>query len=184
MAITQRQRQLNNAVPNRMTREALENMAANEFTDNSTGTASTTIAAGVGVTTVALAIQLAAMTTSAADLVTSYTPGYAFKVLAVDFVTTTLGAGAGASQVLNLEIGATNVTGGVVTITLSSTDTLGKITAGTAVTAANTGTASDTISVEVAASGTVFTGGAGLLLLRIQNMDTANAFASLAAEIT
>lgn len=150
------------------------------ITDSGTGTAADTLAAGVGVMTVAIAIQLAAMTTSAADLITNYTPGFKFKLLSADFVTTTLGAGAGATQTLNLEIGTTNVTGGVVNPTLASTDTLGEITAGTAITGANTGSAADTISVEVAAGGTVFTGGAGLLLIKIQNMDTADAFATLA----
>lgn len=150
------------------------------FTDNSTGTVGDTVAAGVGVTTVAIPIQLAAMTTSAADLITNYTPGYRFKVLAVDFATTTLGAGAGATQTLNLEIGTTNLTGGVVNVTLASTDTLGEMTAGTAVTAANVGSAADTISVEVAAGGTVFTAGAGVLLVKLQNMDVADFAASMA----
>jgi len=151
------------------------------LTDSTTGTAGTALAAGVGVTTVAIPIQLASMTTSAADLITNYTPGYKFKVLSASFVTTTLGTGSGASQVLNLEIGSTNITGGVVTVTLASTDTLGEISAGTSVTAANTGSATDTLSVEVAASGTVFTAGAGVLLLQIQNMDSADAFATLRA---
>lgn len=120
-----------------------------------------TLASTAGITTLSIPITLASMTTSAADLVTAYTPGYKFKILAVHFATTTVSTGDAASQVLNVEIGTTNVTGGVVTATL----------AGTAVTAANTGTASDTISVEVAASGTVFTAGDGVLLIRIQNMD-------------
>lgn len=150
------------------------------ITDSGTGTATDTLAAGVGIMTVPIAIQLAAMTTAAADLITNYTPGFKFKLLSADFVTTTIGAGAGATQTLNLEIGATNVTGGVVNPTLASTDTLGEITAGTAITGANTGSATDTLSVEVAAGGTVFTGGAGLLLVKIQNMDTADAFATLA----
>lgn len=151
------------------------------LTDSSTGTAGTALAAGAGVTTVAIPIQLAAMTTSAADLITNYTPGYKFKILSVSFATTTLGTGSGASQVLNLEIGSTNVTGGAVTVTLAGTDTLGELTAGTSVTAANTGSATDTISLEVAASGTVFTAGAGVLLIKVQNMDTADAVASFRA---
>lgn len=142
------------------------------LTDSTGGAVSdATLAATAGIHTLSIPIQLAAMTTSAADLVTNFTPGFKFKILAVDFVTTTLGTGSGASQTLNLEIGTTNVTGGVVNPTLAGTDTLGELTAGTAVTAANTGSASDTISVEVAASGTAFTAGAGVLLVRIQNMD-------------
>jgi hypothetical protein len=158
-------------------------VAITELTDSTTGTASDTLAATAGIVTVAIPIQLAAMTTSAADLITNYTPGYAFELLSLEFVTTTLGTGASASQVLNLEIGTTNVTGGVLTLLLADTDTLGKKTAATAITAANTGTAASTISVEVAASGTVFTAGAGILLLKLRNMDTVNAVASLSAKV-
>jgi hypothetical protein len=165
------------------TQPALSAALPTAFTDNTTGTASNTLAAGVGVFTLAIPIQLAAMTTAAADLITDYVLGFAFKILGVSFSTTTIGAGAGATQSLNLEINSTNVTGGVVAVTLASTDTLGEISAGSAVTALNTGTATDTISVEVAAGGTIFTAGAGVLLIKIQNMDQANAVASLAEHI-
>jgi hypothetical protein len=154
-----------------------------QLTDSSTGTASNTLAATVGIQTVAIPIQLASMTTAAADLATNYVPGYAFELLSLEFVTTTLGTGASASQILNLEIGTTNVTGGVLTIALADTDVLGEKKAATAITAANTGTAADTISVEVAAGGTVFTAGAGFLLLKLRNMDTVNALASLSAKV-
>ena len=148
------------------------------ITDSTTGTAGTTAAAGTALRTITFPVQLDSLTTSAADLMTAYVPGYKFKVLAVDFVTTTLGAGSGASQTLSLTIGSTAVTGGVVNPTLTSTNTLGKMTSGTAVTAANTGTAADTLSVKVAASGTVFTGGRGILLVKLANMDEADAHAS------
>ncbi len=153
------------------------------LTDSTTGTAGDTLAATAGVNTIAIPIQLAAMTTSAADLITNYVPGYAFELLSAEFVTTTIGAGASASQVLNFEIGTTNVTGGVLTLLLADTNTLGKKTAATAITAANAGTAADTISLEVAATGTVFTAGAGVLLLKLRNMDTVNAIASNAAKV-
>ncbi len=158
-------------------------VAITELTDSTTGTASDTLAATVGVVTVAIPLQLASMTTAAADLITNYTPGYAFELLSLEFVTTTLGTGASASQVLNLEIGTTNVTGGVLTLLLADTDTLGKKKAATAITAANVGTAADTISLEVAASGTVFTAGAGFALLKLRNMDTVNSVASLSAKV-
>lgn len=165
------------------TQPALAVALPTALTDNTTGTASDTLAVGTGCETISFPIQLDAMTTAAADLLTNYVVGYGFKILSVSFVTTTIGAGAGGSQVLNLEIGTTNVTGGVTTITLAGTDTLGELTAGTAVTAANVGTPTDTLSVEVAAGGTVFTAGAGILLVKIQNLDTANAVASLADHI-
>lgn len=154
--------------------------AQSALTNSTTGTAGATLAAGAGVVTISIPIQLAAMTTSAAELISAYTPGYKFKILSATFTTTTIGAGSGASQVVGLKIGSTAVTGGAATLTLSGTNTLGKLTAATAITADNTGTSSDTITVTVAGSGTVFTGGAGILLLKVQNMDTADAVASLA----
>lgn len=124
---------------------------------------------GPGIFTLPIPIQLEAMTTSAADLITAWTPGFKGKILSADFFTTKLGTGAGATQTLNLAINSTALTGGVVNPTLASTDTLGKKTAGTAITGANEFTETDTVSLKVAASGTVFTAGAGVLLVRIQN---------------
>lgn len=148
------------------------NAAQTALTDSTGGSvADATLASTAGISILTIPIQLASMTTSAADLVTEILPGYKFKILAADFVTTTLGTGSGASQTINLEIGTTNVTGGVVNPTLTSTNTLGKVTSGTAVTAANTGSATDVLSIEVAASGTIFTAGSGVLIVRIQNMD-------------
>jgi hypothetical protein len=151
------------------------------LTDSTGGTASTTLAATTGITTITIPLTSLAtgLSTSAIDLLTNYTPGYAFKILKVDWVTTVAGTGSSASQVFNLEIGTTNLTGGVVTATLASTATIGSITAGTAVTANNTGTASDNFSIEMAAGGTVFTAGAGYFVIEIQNLDTVNTAASI-----
>src|SRR6218665_3089619 len=82
------------------------------ITDSSGGPGSDAVAATVGIVTVPIHLNLVALTTSAADLITAYTPGYAFELLSVEFVTTTLGTGTSASQVLNFEIGTTNTTGG------------------------------------------------------------------------
>lgn len=155
----------------------------NALTDNTTGTASDTLAAGVGVTTLMFAVDLTTLTTLARELLTDYVLGYAFKILAVDFVVTEEGTGAGATQTINLEINSTNVTGGVINPTLANTATAGALVAGTAVTAANTGNAAATLSIEVAAGGTIFTAGQGIILVKVQNMDTANAFASLADHV-
>lgn len=153
------------------------------ITDSSGGAAGSTVAAGVGKRTLTIPLSSLAtgLSTSAIDLLTNYTVGYKFKLLSFDFVTTIAGTGAGASQTFNLEIGTTNVTGGSLNVTLSSTDTIGKITSGTAITAANTGTSSDTLSIEMAASGTVFTAGAGYFVIGIQNMDEADAWATMLA---
>ncbi len=154
------------------------------LSDNSTGVASNTIAAGVGV--VSITIPLSSLATGivagAMDIVTTYTPGYAFKILDLAWVTTVAGTGAGATQAFNLAISGTNVTGGVVTVTLANTATVGVVVASaSSVSALNTGTATSTISLKKAA-GTVFTAGAGFFLLKIQNSDTSNAFASIAAD--
>lgn len=152
------------------------------ITDSTTGTAGTTLAATVGVQTIPIPLTslVTGIGTGAMDLLTTYTPGFKFKLLAVDWVTTLAGTGSGATQAFNLKIGSTATTGGVCTVTLASTATVGAITAGTAISALNTGSSADTISLVKAGSGTVFTAGAGYFVIRIQNMDTADAFASLA----
>lgn len=159
------------------------------LTDSSGGTASATIAATVGVYTLPIVLPpLVSFGTSAIDLVTDIVLGHAFKVLSWQAITTVAGTGSGASQVLNLAIGA--VAGAAVdvgtvpstlTLTEASTSDVGERTAGTTVTGANTGTAAQALTVELAASGTEFTAGAATLYVVIQNMDTANAFASLVA---
>lgn len=130
----------------------------------------TTFGTGPGVYTVTIPLALASMTTAAADLVTGWIPGHRGLIKKVQFVTTTLGTGTSASQVINLEIGSTDVTGGVLTLLLADTTPLGKIKDATAITALNEFSATDTISVEVAASGTVFTAGSGALIIQIQNL--------------
>lgn len=118
---------------------------------------------------VSIPIELAAVT-AAGDVVTTYTPGFAGVIEKVDFVTTNPATTADKLATLNLEIGTTDVTGGVVSLTSATggaTLTLGKVTAGTAVTANNVFDAEDTISVE-ASSVTAFSEGAGVLLIVIK----------------
>ena len=153
------------------------------ITDSSTGTALSAVAAGVGrynrahpVTSLATGLGV-----SAIDLLTAWTPGFKFKIVTFDFVTTVAGTGAAASQVFNLTIGATPLTGGVLTLTLASQSTIGAVTNGTAITALNTGSSAATISIKMAASGTVFTAGAGYFVMGMQNMDDADAFATILA---
>ncbi len=110
------------------------------------------------------------LSTAAIDLLTSYTPGFPFKIVGFTFTTTVAGTGTSASQTFNLEIGTTNVTGGSLVLTLASQATIGTITSATAITALNVGTATDSISIEMAASGTVFTAGAGYFTITLQNL--------------
>lgn len=153
--------------------------APTALTDNTTGAASATLAAGDGINTVSFPITLASIT-GAMDVVTNYTPGYKFKLLSASFavaVPVTTGA---KLATLNLEIGTTNVTGGEIALTSANCTPLGALVAGAAITAANTGSSADAISIEASAV-TAFVEGSGYVLLRIQNMDTADATASLAA---
>lgn len=146
------------------------------MTNNSGGTASSTIAAGVGVGHWAFYLNLSTLTD--ADQITNWTPGFKGKVLGLDFITHIPVTTAAKLSTLNLEIGTTNLTGGTVALTSATCTPRGAIVAGAAVTAANSFTATDTLSVE-ASSTTAFVEGSGWLVIRYQNMDTADAITSL-----
>ena len=153
------------------------------ITDNTTGSAATTWAAGVGVTTLTFPHTMDA-TANAIDAITAYTPGYKFKILDWSFVTDVPGVGAGAARTYNMEIGTTDVgtSPSTCVLTEASTSAKGELTAGAAVSGANTGSASDTFSIEAAACGTAFSAGSGYFLVKIQNMDEADAMAGIAAQ--
>lgn len=102
------------------------------------------------------------------DVVTSFPLAFAGTIKSVDFVTNVVASTAAKLATLNLELGATNVTGGVVSLTTVSCNTVGKVTAGTAVTAANSFVAGDLLSIE--ASGvTTFIEGSGTLIVTVQS---------------
>jgi hypothetical protein len=149
-------------------------------TDNSTGAAGNTVAAGAGCSTIVFPIALAGVTNG--DVLTTYTPGYKFKILTVDFAVTTVVSTPAKATTLNIEIDTTNLSGGVVALTSANCTPLGAVIAGTAVTGNNTGSASATLSIEASAT-TQFAEGQGVLLVKIQNMDTADAVASFADKL-
>lgn len=158
------------------------------ITDNSTGATNiTTTPAGFGISSITIPVpaNLSTLTTGGVDMTTGIVIPYKFKVIAWEFMTTLAGTGSGASLVFNLEIGTTDV--GTVpstcTVTLAGTDTIGKRTAATAVSGANTGATGAALSVEVAGSGTAFTAGSGYFTVWIQNMEVADAYASLIAAL-
>lgn len=159
--------------------------ARRPLTDSTGGTAATVLNAGVGISTYThpLTSLATGLSTAAIDILTGWVPGYAFKILDFTFTTTVAGTGSSASQTFNIEIGSTDLTGGSLVLTLASQSTIGVVTSATAITAANTGSATAAISIEMAASGTVFTAGAGYFTIKIQNMDTVNAVSSLATRV-
>lgn len=99
------------------------------------------------------------------DMWTNTTPGFAGRIVSVEWVQAAPGTGTGADISINLEIGTTNVTGGVVNVTLATATPMGNRIAGTAVTAANYFSATDTISIEATVA-TAFTAGTGTLVVR------------------
>lgn len=154
-------------------------------TDSTGGAAQAAAAAGVGVYNLVIPHTIPAGT-SVGEVITAITIGHKFKILGWSFVTDVPGVGSGASRVYNMEIGTTDV--GTVpstcTLTEASTSDKGELTAGTAVSGANTGAANATFSIELATGGTAFTAGSGAFIVRIQNMDTADATAAMIANIT
>lgn len=98
------------------------------------------------------------------DIVTTFTPGFAGTIEKISFVVTDPATTADKAATLNMEIGTTNLTGGVLSLTTVACGTLGKVTDATAITANNAFEDDDTISVE-AASVTAFAEGEGALLI-------------------
>lgn len=129
------------------------------------GTSSAVSSASVDGTKVNFPITLANIT-GAGDVVTALTMGFAGTITRVDFVVTVPVTTAAKAATLNVEIGTTNLTGGAVALTSANCTPMGAVIAGSAVTGANTFTATDTISIE-AASVTAFSEGQGYLSLTI-----------------
>lgn len=115
------------------------------------------------------------VTLSAADnveIMTDYIPGFAGSIEKISFITTTATTDTtGHTAVFTVEIETTATTGGVLTIDDDTAsldpDTVGKVIEGTAITAANTFTATQKISI-IAADVTPFSDGAGIVRLVIK----------------
>ena len=144
------------------------------ITDNSTGTSGTAVAGTVGIEHVGYSILAVDIVTG--TIMSGVQPGYAFKILSFDARCNDQVTTAGRSSNLNLSINGVALTGGV--IGLSGTYTIGQAQPGSAITGGATGNAGDSISI-VANTVTAFAQGSFMLYITIQNMDTANAFASI-----
>lgn len=146
--------------------------------DLSTGVPGRVFAPGVGVTTVALFVNLADI--AAADLLTGYTPGYRFALLGVAAAVEKPASTAAKAATLTPKISGVAVTGGVLALTSANMTPQGAVLNGTAVTGANVGSATSTISITGSAV-TAFVEGSAWIMLKVQNLDTADAIASLAS---
>jgi len=131
------------------------------------------LAETVGVQVLPFFVNLAEVTGNA-DILTGYAPGFRGKVLSVDFAVCKAVTTGSKRADFNLEIGTTNLTGGVVSVTSAAATPAGVVVAGTAVTGANTFSATDALSIE-AANVTAHAEGSGWLLVKVQNLDTLDA---------
>ncbi len=145
------------------------------FTDNTTGVVSNTLAVGTAIQTITFYIEAASIANG--DLMTNYVPGYKFKIIKFDARCAKPVTTAARAANLNLEIGTTDLTGGVVA--LAGLYALGAAQAGSTISGANSGNATDSFSIE-ASSVTAFAEGAFTLIVSLQQMDTADSIASLA----
>lgn len=111
-----------------------------------------------------MVIPIAALAslTNAAKIMDGLTAGFAGRIESLDFITgTTPASTASKDASLLLKIGTTAVTGGVVSLTTATVNAVGKVVAGTAITAANVFTATDTISLVAGNPSAVFAEGNG-----------------------
>jgi len=122
---------------------------------------------GASLSIVCLVPNISMSTIADGDLVTTITPGFAGKIRSVYWVQDVPVTTAAKASTLNLEIGITDLTGGVVSLTSATCTPKGVVIAGTAITAGNVFKADSTISVE-AASTTSFVEGSGSLYAVIE----------------
>lgn len=146
------------------------------LTDNSGGSVLTAFAANIGVMLIGFKLNLASVT--AADIIAAVKFGFKFKIRRVFFLADTPVTTGAKAATLTPKIGTTALTGGVVALTSANCTPMGAQVAGSAVTAANTGSATDTITVTASAV-TAFSEGSGTLYLEVQNMEEADAIATL-----
>jgi len=117
---------------------------------------------------VVLTVPLPPMATfTAADVVTEMRPGIAGVIENVEFVQTIAVTTASDAANLVLDIGDTELTGGLVTLTSAACTPKGKVINGSAITAGNTLTADSTLTVR-AEDVTAFAEGEGYLNIRIR----------------
>jgi hypothetical protein len=115
---------------------------------------------GAGVLVVPL--QLAAITSS--TNVNALIPGFSGTITSIQFSVTTAVTTGSKLATLSLKVNAAAVTGGAVALTSANCTPIGALVAGTAITAANTFLATDTINIASSAV-TAFTEGQGNLFI-------------------
>ncbi|WP_316397343.1 hypothetical protein [Bradyrhizobium sp. 33ap4] len=117
-------------------------------------------------------IDLASITANG-DVMTEIRPGLYGSIEYWEFVVTKPVTTAAKAATLNLEIGTTNVGGGLIALTSANATPLGKVVAGAAITGANVLTPDSKLSIE-AAGVTAFAEGQGFVNIRIRKNSAFN----------
>lgn len=115
-----------------------------------------------------VAIPVAALASIAADdlLLNGYTPGFAGKVAKLSFVTGLTPASTASKDIdLAVLIGATQTTGGLLTLLTADVNAKGKVKNATAITGGNSFGATDTISLKCVEATAAFAEGNGTVLV-------------------
>lgn len=137
------------------------------------------VATGAGQFTLSVYFRAAAITGNV--LLFTYTPGYKFKIVRISAATVDAITTGAKAATLTTAIAGVPTTGGIVA--LAGAYALGAEQASSAaITALNTGTNANAITV-TASGVTAFTEGGFMLNIELQNMDTADAVASLSKHI-
>jgi hypothetical protein len=97
--------------------------------------------------------------TADGDILTGFVPGFAGRIESLKVITEKAITGSGGTVTINAEIGATNLTGGVATVTVADHGTLGTVVSASAITGNNVFAADGAISVEISAAGGTRTAG-------------------------
>lgn len=119
-----------------------------------------------GKNVVHLSLPVSLDTVTAADVVTSLRPGVYGYITNMQWVTD-VAPSAGDAATFNLEIGTTNVTGGVIILDSAAAGVKGTVVQGTRITANNRLTPASALSIE-AADVTDYATGSGQLIITIQ----------------
>lgn len=115
---------------------------------------------------------------AAGDIVTALTPGFAGKILSINAWATKAATTGSKAATITPKVNSTNVTGGALALTSATLTPQGAKVAGSAITAANVFTATDTIGLVVSAV-TAFVEGATLIVVELENTTEKNLWAAL-----
>lgn len=123
---------------------------------------------GIPYSFVKLSIPVSLSALDNAAVLTDYTPGFAGKIVSLEFIVTTKVTTADKTASLSCKVGNTDTTGGVLSLTSAGCATEGTVVASTGITAGDEFDENDKISIVAADTAAAFTEGSGVLVLTLQ----------------